>query len=90
MTAVTRKGKHTGQVLEIFQVEVREEDREALTADPAGFLRSRLEPEYKVNGICVDARNLGSPEVVAAGFVQLVHVSGGPFDSYYFWPPHKE
>ncbi|WP_406862761.1 hypothetical protein ABZO31_20970 [Streptomyces sp. HUAS MG47] len=91
MPKVTRKTELTSQTLEVFDIEVREEDRTALTDDPEKFFRSRLEPDYKVNGICVDARNLASLDAaLVAGFVTLVHVSGGDFDSYYFWPQKQQ
>ncbi|OEJ56851.1 hypothetical protein BGM19_01175 [Streptomyces agglomeratus] len=85
MTMVTRKSEVASQSLEVFEMEVGEEDWYALREDPETFFRSRLEPEHKVNRICVDTRMLRSPEAAAGrGFITLVHVSGGPFDSYYF------
>ncbi|MDH6546079.1 hypothetical protein M2164_000376 [Streptomyces sp. SAI-208] len=91
MTMATRKSEITSQSLEVFEVKVGEEDWDALREDPETFFRSRLEPDYKVNGICIDAKNLRSLETaVSGGFATLVHVSGGPFDSYYFWPQHQQ
>ncbi|WP_418960589.1 hypothetical protein [Streptomyces tritici] len=90
MSTVTKKSEITSQTLELFDVAVGEEDWDALREDPERFFRSRLEPDHKVNGICVDARALASPQLIAGGFVTLVHVSGGPFDSYYFVPQREE
>jgi hypothetical protein len=90
MTTVNRRGKLAVQSLEIVELEVSEENREALMEDPERFFRSHLEPDAKVNGICIDPRNLGSPKALASGSVTLIHVCGGPFHSYYFWPQMEQ
>lgn len=86
--ATVRKSDGEPQTLEVFEIELEEGDWEAMSPDPERFFRELLEPEYKVNGICVDTRNATSlpGELSASSFVRLVHISGGPFDSYYVWP----
>jgi hypothetical protein len=90
--ATVRRYDGEPQTLEAFEIDLDEGDWEALRSAPERFFRELLEPEYKVNGICVDTRNLGRlarGELAAASFVRLVHISGGPFDSYYVWPEHQ-
>ncbi|MDX3136627.1 hypothetical protein PV367_44110 [Streptomyces europaeiscabiei] len=87
--ATVRKNDGEPQTLEVFEIELDEGDWEAMSPDPERFFRELLEPEYKVNGICLDTRNayrLSRGELPATSFVRLVHISGGPFDSYYVWP----
>ncbi|QFQ95748.1 hypothetical protein F9278_05695 [Streptomyces phaeolivaceus] len=87
--ATVRKHDGEPQTLEVFEIEFDEGDWEAMSPDPERFFRELLEPDYKVNGICIDTRNAGRlarDELVATSFVRLVHISGGPFDSYYVWP----
>ncbi|WP_216588431.1 hypothetical protein [Streptomyces brasiliscabiei] len=87
--ATVRKHDAEPQSLEVFQIELDEGDWEAMRPDPERFFRGLLEPEYKVNGICIDTRSAGRlarGELVATSFVNLVHISGGAFDSYYVWP----
>src|SRR5262245_55370993 len=86
--AKVRKNNAEAQTLEIFEIELEDGDLEAMRPDPEQFFRELLEPDYKVNGICIDARHvsrLHRGESLETSFVTLVHISGGVWDSYYVW-----
>ncbi|MFH8572156.1 hypothetical protein [Streptomyces sp. NPDC017993] len=88
MAKAIRKSEAQSYPLETFEIELDEGDWETLSADPEKFIRERLEPEFKVNGVCIDTRVLDhlSNDDDQVAFVRLVHISGGPLESYYVFP----
>ncbi|WP_407553894.1 hypothetical protein QOM21_28800 [Streptomyces sp. Pv4-95] len=88
MAKAVRKSEGESYPLEIFDIELGEGEWETLSADPEKFLRERLEPEFTVNGVCIDTRVLDhlSNDEDQVSFVRLVHIAGGPLESYYVFP----
>ncbi|MEU7636557.1 hypothetical protein AB0C11_10750 [Streptomyces sp. NPDC039016] len=71
MANIYRKSEPETREVEVFGLDLHEEDREALRADPDKFIRELLEPEIqKVNGVSLDVELTNSL------------ANGGPFASY--------
>lgn len=57
MTKVYRKGAAAPREVEVFELDVTEDDQEALRADPGAFVRDRLGSEIpRINGVTLDVR----------------------------------
>lgn len=74
---------------ERFRIELDDEDRRAIAADPRAFLYDLLEKEGAPppNAVLLGG---AADMALTPGFVELIHISSGPFQSYYFWPPPLE